>query len=125
MAFQWIDKIDGVDPQSANDVNALAAGIRQNETDISNVRTILESQEGSISKLSGRVGTAEGEAKYALSRANQAADAAATAQQTASNVDAKLGGVYTKSEVDDIIQSAIIDSWNEVTGPYDTLGVSE
>ena len=115
MAFQWINKIDGVDIQSADDVNTLAAGIIQNESDISAVQKYVENQEQSISKLSGRVGTVEGQASNALSQAN--------------NVNNRLDNTYTKSEVEqyvsDSIQSAIFDSWNEVTAPYEVLGVSE
>lgn len=44
MALEWIDKIDGVDENSAGDVNSLAAAIKDNETAIA----------GKVDKASGK-----------------------------------------------------------------------
>ena len=44
MALEWIDKIDGVDENSAGDVNALAAAIKDNEAAIA----------GKVDKVSGK-----------------------------------------------------------------------
>ena len=105
MAFQWTDKIDGVDMQSASDVNLLARGIKQNETDIANNRVIINEQGKSITSLSMRVEPAEIKADNALLVANRAMNAATDAQQSVANANDVFIAYYSATKYDDILNA--------------------